>query len=124
MALIKSVNLVQRGNKYQLDYYNHDGLRVRISAGGDYNTAQRIKIKFDQWLLEGKDPVVELDEEKRRNKASSITVNELYEIFRERHMPKLSMTTQEKYTERLETDITVSRIHRHSDIESCQEYGI
>jgi hypothetical protein len=48
--------LRKRGNKYQIDYISPDGWRRRLSAGRDFRVAIHLRIKYDNWLLDGKDP--------------------------------------------------------------------
>ena len=82
---IKPVKLVKRGNAYQLYYYNPDGRRRRLSVGSDQGLAQRLSIKFTDWLLEGKDPEREMERAKQTEKARSITLKEFFPEFMARH---------------------------------------
>ncbi len=97
MAIIKPVEIKKRGNAYQLDYNNPHGIRRRISAGSDYHQAQRMAIRFTDWLLEGKDPETEIkraqNEESRRN----TTLREFFPVFMKRHGSTRREKTQVSY---------------------------
>jgi len=56
MVRIKPVKIIKRGHSYQLYYYNPRGERRRLSVGSDYQQIQRMVVKFNDWLLDGKDP--------------------------------------------------------------------
>ena len=60
MATFKPVRIKKRGKTYQLYYYNPRGERRRLSVGDDYQQAQRLAVKFSDWLMEGKDPEHEM----------------------------------------------------------------
>ncbi len=92
---IKPVKIQKRGNSYQLYYYNPRGERRRISVGNDYQQAQRLAVKFNDWLMEGKDPESELELTSKFEKARNITFREFLPIFMKRHgenqSPKMQM---------------------------------
>ncbi len=81
----KPVQIKQRGCSYQLYYYNPNGERRRLSVGSDYQQAQRLVVKFADWLLKGKDPECELRKAQKKEEAKAITLRELYPVFMERH---------------------------------------
>ena len=70
---------------YSLHFINPDGRRRRLSVGKDLQTAQRLSVKFTDWLMEGKDPEREHERTKNREQAHSITIKEFYPKFFERH---------------------------------------
>lgn len=95
MSDIKTVNIYKRGNKYYVDYVDHDHVRVRRSVGSDYRTAQNIKRMFDQWLLEGRDPLKEY--QSLHQSISSLSLRDFFPEFMDRHVCHLSGNTQKSY---------------------------
>ena len=61
MAKLKTtVRIVQtRYKTYALHYYNPDGCRRRLAVGRDYQQAQRLAVKFQDLILDGKDRIIE-----------------------------------------------------------------
>ncbi|GAG19630.1 unnamed protein product, partial [marine sediment metagenome] len=95
--IIKPVKVVKRGRYYQLYYYSPDGRRRRLSVGSDYRQAQRMTVKFADWLLEGKDPEHEMERAKQAEQAKVITVRDFYHIFLSKHGSKQSESMQKLY---------------------------
>ncbi len=93
----KPVKIQKRGNTYQLYYYNPRGERRRISVGNDYQQAQRLAVKFNDWLIEGKDPEHEVEKTQQLEFSRKVTLTELYKIFMERHGYRQSKSMQEIY---------------------------
>jgi len=89
--------LRKRGNKWQIDYVSPDGRRRRLSAGRDFRMAERMRIKYANWLLDGKDPEREIEREQVARKKQFITLRELFPIFMERYGSKRSKSTQTSY---------------------------
>ncbi len=85
MERIKPVRIVKRGRNYQLDFYNLNGERRRISAGSNHFIAQKMAVKFTDWLYEGKNPESEQQKIVKKKKQSALTVRLLYPVFIERH---------------------------------------
>ncbi len=101
MAKLKTVRVVKtKYSTYALHYINPDGRRRRLSIGSDQNLAQRLAVKFNDWLLEGKDPEIEIERAQRSEIAQSITVREFFPIFMERHGIYRRPTMQDSYRNR------------------------
>ncbi len=62
--------------------------RRRLSAGNNLQNAQRMAIKFNDWLMEGKDPESEMEKAKQIERARKITLKELFPVFIEWHGSK------------------------------------
>jgi integrase len=103
MAGIPVVQLKHRGASYQLYYYTTDTtdttdkIRRRLSVGSDQQQAHRLKVKFEQWLLDGKDPEREMEKAKEVEAARSITLRELFPVFLNRHGRHQSRSMQDIY---------------------------
>lgn len=82
---------------YSLHYYTPGGRRRRLTVGSDEKAAQRLAVKFTDWLLDGKDPEREMERAKEESRARSITLLELYPIFMDKHGRKQSENMQELY---------------------------
>jgi len=95
--IIKPVKVVKRGRYYQLYYYSPDGLRRRLSVGSDERQAQRLAVKFTDWLLEGKDPEREMERTRMVEQQRSITLREFYPSFMEHHGIEVSDSMKESY---------------------------
>lgn len=96
-VIFKPVQIKKRGKSYQLYYYNPDGCRRRLSIGKDYQHAQRLAVKFSDWLLGGKNPECEIAQLQRVEDAKSITLLEFFPIFMERHGSLQSKKMQKLY---------------------------
>ncbi len=110
MMNFKPVKINQRGSSYQLYYYNPQGERKRISIGKDFQQAQRIAVKFTDWLLEGKDPDRELEQSRQKEYAKSTTLREFFNLFMERHGSKQSISMQQICNERFKNLIRCSQL--------------
>ncbi len=98
MANIRIVKIVKtKYGTYSLHFTNPDGRRRRLSVGSDIQLAQRQAIKFTDWLLEGKDPELEIERLNKKEKAKTITVREFFPIFMERHGSRQSKKMQGVY---------------------------
>ncbi len=82
---------------YALHYYSPDGQRRRLTAGSDEKMAQRLAVKFTDWLLDGKDPEREMERAKEESRAKALTLSELYPVFMEKHGCKQSANMQRLY---------------------------
>ena len=85
MATVKPVKVQKRGSSYQLYYYSPNGERRRLSAGDDYHQAQRLVVKFSDWLLEGKDPEAEIKKAQEAENRKHITLRDFFQVFMKRH---------------------------------------
>ena len=95
MAKIKPVRIVKtKYRTYSLHFINPDGRRRRLSVGRDYNQAQRLVMRFMDWLLEGKDPEKEIMKAKHEENRKAITVRDFFRVFMERHGNLRSPKTQ------------------------------
>lgn len=94
---IKPVSVVSRGDSYQLYYYNTDGQRRRLSVGSDYLHAQRMAVKYTDWLIEGKDPEREMKRAEQQENAKQITLKEFFPEFMERHGTNCSKSMQVRF---------------------------
>lgn len=81
----KPVKIINRGNSYQLYYYNPRGERRRISVGNDHQQAQRLALRFTDWLMEGKDPEREVNNAQHSEQSKAITISDFFPTFIERH---------------------------------------
>lgn len=84
-TFISPARIIKRGSTYQLYYHNPDGYRRRLSAGPNVQQAQRIALKFTDWLLEGKDPEREMERARQTEKAKQVTLKDFFPEFMERH---------------------------------------
>lgn len=97
MAIYKPVQIKKRGKCYQLYYYSPRGERRRVSVGINYQMAQQSAVRFNNWLLEGKDPEVEIQKAHHKELVESITLREFFPVFMERHGNLRSQSMQESY---------------------------
>ncbi|MFC1554098.1 tyrosine-type recombinase/integrase [candidate division KSB1 bacterium] len=97
MVKIKPVRVIKRNNNYQLDFYNLNGERRRITAGNNLQIAQRMSLRFTDFLIEGKDPEIEIIKQHQKEKAKSITLEEFFPVFFERHGKQRSKSMQNSY---------------------------
>jgi len=89
--------LRKRGKRYQLDYVNPEGGRRQLSAGHSYKGAEQMRLKFANWLLEGKDPEREMERTQQIEEQRSITLREFFPIFLERHGKNQGRSQQRNY---------------------------
>ncbi len=97
MVSIKPVKINKRGNSFQLYYYNPYGERRRLSIGTDNLQAQRMAVRFTDWLLEGKDPELEIKKAPQKERAKAVTLKDLFPIFMVRHGKFRSKAMQINY---------------------------
>ncbi len=98
MAIIKPVGVFKtKYGTYSLHFINPDGRRRRLSVGCDYQHAQRLSVKFSDWLLEGKDPERELEQAKEAERTRNVTIREFLPVFMERHGILRSKAMQTSY---------------------------
>ena len=97
MALYRPVKIIKRGNKYQFYFYNPRGERRRVSVGEDFQYAQRLAVKFNDCLLEGKDPEIETAIIQKSSQRSSVTLKEIFPDFMHRHGIYRSKGMQRSY---------------------------
>ena len=85
MAKIKPVRIKETEyGTYSLHFTNPSGKMRRISAGPDYQHAQRLASQFFNWLVEAKDPEFELEKMQKLKTDRSITLRDFYPIFLKR----------------------------------------
>ena len=98
MAKIKTVQVVKtKYNTYALKFTNHLGRRRRLSVGPNSQNAERLRIKFEGLLLEGKDPENEMFKELQKEKVQSITIKEFFPVFMKVHGHLQSESMQKRY---------------------------
>ncbi len=98
MAKIKPVKVVKTTyGTFSLQFTNPENCRRRLSVGKDEHQAQRLALRFTDWLLEGKDPEREMERASEAEKARSITLRELYPMFLEKHGCRQSVNMQQLY---------------------------
>jgi len=102
MAKLSRVKIAKRGGSYLIHYYSPRGERRRLSVGSDCQHAQRMALRFTDWLIEGKDPERELERVRQREQAKSITLKDLYPVFMQRHAGLQSENMQKSYYYRFE----------------------
>lgn len=89
--------LRKRGNRWQIDYINPDGVRRQLSAGRSRSGAERLRVKFASWLIDNKDPEIELIKEQADHRHQSMTIRELFPLFMDRHGRNRSRKMQVSY---------------------------
>lgn len=89
--------LVRRGRGWQLYYYSPSGERRRLSVGRDLQQAQRVAVRFTDWLLDGKDPEREIGRARQREQSRSMTLTEFFPVFMKRHGALRSKNMQRNY---------------------------
>ncbi len=115
MAKIKTVRIVKtKYGTYALHYTNPDGRRRRLSVGSDQNLAQRIAVKFNDWLLEGKNPESEIKCAQQNEKAKSISIRDFFPIFMSRYGVLRRPTMQRSYRNSFKN---ICRCHELADLE-------
>lgn len=89
--------LRQRGERWQIDYVNPDGIRRQLAAGHSKGGAERLRVKFASWLIDNKDPEIELIKERASHRLQSMTIRQLFPLFMDRHGRNRSVKMQESY---------------------------
>jgi integrase len=98
MAKIKKVRVTKTEfGTYQLNFTNHRGKQRRLSAGKDEEYAQRLRIKFQDWLNEGLNPETEMEREQRYLDNGVISLKTIFTEFMERHGASRSANMQHSY---------------------------
>jgi len=87
----------KRGKRWQIDFINPEGQRRQLTAGYTRESAERRRIKFASWLIDGKNPEIELEKERKEQDLQTITLRELFPVFMDRHGRNRSLKTQESY---------------------------
>ena len=93
----KPVRLLKRGDCYQLYFRNPDGKLRRISGGNNLAIAQKTAVQFNDFLMAGKLPEVEIAIKSRKEASQNITLKDFFPTFRERHGNDQSESTQRIY---------------------------
>ncbi len=86
----------KRGS-YYLDYHDLLGNRRRLRVGTLESVAQKIAVKYTEWLMDGKNPEAEISKMEQRAKARNVTVKEFFPIFMKRHGSQQSVSMQNLY---------------------------
>ncbi len=102
--------LRKRGNRWQIDYVNPDGIRRQLSAGSTRQGAERFKAKVIGWLLEGKDPEREMG---RAQRQASVTLDTFFDTFYRQHGVDKSAKTLESY------NTSIKNIRRATELKNC-----
>jgi integrase len=99
MAIIPVVKVKKdpKHGTYYLEYQNLLGHRRRPRIGTDEKAAQRLAIRFGDWLLVGKDPEREMEHAKKREEAKTVTAREFFQDFLDGHGSKRAEKTQASY---------------------------
>lgn len=98
MAKINIVRIIKTEyGTYSLHFINPDGRRRRLSAGSDYQYAQRLQLKFTDLLIEGKDPEHDIEQVNQKRRTGSITIKDLFPVFMSRHGVHKSPKMQVSY---------------------------
>ncbi|HUU26289.1 MAG TPA: tyrosine-type recombinase/integrase [archaeon] len=79
---------------WTLDYTNPEGRRRQLSGGNDEQQARRLAVRFQDWLLEGKDPETELERSQQAARAKALSLREFFPVFMQRHGDKQSKNTR------------------------------
>ena len=108
MAKVNSVQVKKtKYGTYSLHFNTPDGIRRRLSVGKDHQHAQRLAVKFSDWLLEGKDPEREMEQARQKEQAKAITLKEFFTTFMDRHGKYQSRNMQARYDVFLKTYVVV-----------------
>ncbi len=98
MAIFNPVRIVPtKFGTYSLHFTNPAGRRRRIAVGRDYQHAQRLAVRFNDWLLDGKDPETEHKLKTVAEQAKNQTLRDLFPVFMERHGVRQSDSMQDLY---------------------------
>jgi len=97
MVRYRPPRLIKRGRGWQLCFYSPRGERRRVSAGTDPHLAQRMAVRFADWLLEGKDPEAEIKKAQQKEQSRSMTLGEFFPVFMKRHGAQRSKNMQLSY---------------------------
>lgn len=89
--------MARHRNPWRLYFHSPSGQRRRLSVGNDLQQAQRIVVRFTDWLLEGKDPEVELAKAQERTASGQLTLREMFPVFMKRHGSTRSPMMQRSY---------------------------
>ncbi|MBN1225209.1 MAG: site-specific integrase [Candidatus Aminicenantes bacterium] len=87
----------KRGKRWQIDFINPEGKRRQLTGGYTREIAERLRIKFASWLIDGKDPEIELQKERKEQDLQMTTLRELFPVFMDRHGSNRSRKMQESY---------------------------
>ena len=85
----------RRGKRWQIDFINPEGKRRQLTGGYTKESAERRRIKFASWLIDGKDPEMEVEKERVKHQLQTITIREMFPIFMDRHGRNRSLKMQE-----------------------------
>lgn len=97
MVMIKPAEIKKRGNSYQLEYYNPNGERRRLSVGKNLQNAKRRAYEYDNFLLYGKDPEFGYKMAQNDAERSNISLKEFFPVFMKRHGAQKAVKTQLSY---------------------------
>jgi len=101
MAKIRNVEINKtKYGTYALHFTNNEGRMRRISAGKDRINAQRLAVKFSDWLLEGKDPEKEIQKMRQEEASMKMTLREFYPEYMHRHGNHQSKSMKVIYSNR------------------------
>jgi len=81
MDALKHVKIYKRGQSYQLYYYTPAGERWRLSAGNNFQQAEKLALQFTDWLLAGKDPEYEIEKARQKEQVKAISLKDFFSIF-------------------------------------------
>lgn len=82
-------------SRSQLEWRNPDGCRRRLRV--DSSVAEEYAFKIRQFLIQGKNPEVEMEKESNRERARNLKLKEFWHPFAKEHLPTLRPKTQELY---------------------------
>lgn len=97
MAIFRPVTIKKRGESFQICFYNSFGERRRLSVGKDERYAQRLALKIENWLIDGKDPEREIERARLREQTQSMTIRDFFPVFMQRHGSQRSKSMQISY---------------------------
>lgn len=115
MARFKKVGIsITSHATYQLSYTNHLGRQRRLRVGKDERYAQKLRLKLEDWLLDGKDPERELKTLENLEAIQETKLLDFFPTFMERHGSFQSQSMQRRYQvfmDNLQRDKTLSSIN-------------
>ena len=98
MAQFKPVRIVKTEyGTYSLHFTTPAGRRRRISVGKNYEYVQRLAVRFNDWLIEGKEPEAEFGRVRQQEQMQRVTVRDFFPLFMERHGHTKSNSMQDSY---------------------------
>ncbi|MHB9031025.1 MAG: tyrosine-type recombinase/integrase [Candidatus Latescibacterota bacterium] len=102
--IVKQARLWPRNGYNYIVWYDKNGKEKRRSCGKDKRSAIKMLAQFNDWLLQGLDPLEELLKNEQKRAVADITIGEFYEIFKRDHAKQnVSPGVIDYWDDRMET---------------------